>query len=309
VKPRSKAPLLDAWPHRQLGERDLHLFGHDRNVGLILGSNSGGLVDVDCDWPEAASLAADLLPATGLVHGRSGSPHSHYWYRCTTPSAVFRLAEPTGRKPVVVELRAAGLMTIVPPSTHPCGELLVWERWGDPAVVSASELCWAASRLAAAALLCALGWSPGHALAWVHDPDECSLADLEERHRAAVALRAWLGRGLALRSSPRAAPALLLGRASPLTQAVLSRIGGPPGAASLFGLFLREGRQPCPFHLDSGPRSLQVTAQLWRCWAGCGSGNAIHLASRALGVSYLDARSWLARELGLQPDRSVLCDP
>ena len=76
-------------------------------MGLVLSEVGGGLVDVDCDWPEATALAKELLPRTDLVHGRSSSRGSHYWYRCAASSAVFRLTERlAGRKPVVVELRA-----------------------------------------------------------------------------------------------------------------------------------------------------------------------------------------------------------
>jgi hypothetical protein len=51
------------------------------NVGILTGEPSGGLVDVDCDAPEAAQAAAELLPPTGLVSGRAGNPASHYWYQ------------------------------------------------------------------------------------------------------------------------------------------------------------------------------------------------------------------------------------
>lgn len=77
VEARGKRPLLSRWPESRLGEGDLEIF-EGRNVGLLLGSASEGLVDVDCDWPEAAELARELLPATALVHGRPSSPHSHW---------------------------------------------------------------------------------------------------------------------------------------------------------------------------------------------------------------------------------------
>lgn len=311
VRPRSKVPLLEAWPQRRLGEGDLHLFAGDLNLGLVLGEAGGALVDVDCDWPEAAALAPDVLPVTALVHGRAGSRRSHYWYRSAAPTAVFRLPEPRvlhGRKSVVVELRSTGLMTVVPPSTHPSGEALLWEHWGEPAAARPGALRAAVGRLAAAALLRILGWSIHEALAFVRAPAAQPLANLERHHGPWLPLRSWLAEAPS-RDQPsararRAAPAssaLAPGRASPLTEAVLVSAGGVVGAARLLGLGLRDGRQACPFHSDSGPRSLQVTAHVWRCWAGCGSGNAIHLVTRALGVPYVDARSWLAHQLCLGP--------
>jgi hypothetical protein len=311
VRPGSKAPLLGGWPRRRLLDADLHLFA-GRNVGLVLGEGGGGIVDVDCDWPEARRLAPHLLPETGLVHGRPGSPSSHFWYRCEAQSAVFA-ATLEDRKPVVVELRAAGSLTPLPPSTHPNGERLSWDRWGGVGRVTGAALHRAVSRLAAAALVHALGRSLQKALGFVRSPSERAIVDLENRHGASLPLRAWL-RGEphaeASRSSRSRRPMLIAGRSSPLTEAVLSGTDGVVGAARLLGLALREGRQTCPFHRDSGPRSLQVSGHVWRCWAGCGSGNAIHFVALASGLSYLDARSWLAYRLDLRcaPQRSGLRD-
>lgn len=314
VKPYSKAPLLAGWPRRRLGEADLHLFSAGRNVGLVLGRDGGGLVDVDCDWPEAAALAFDLLPPTDLVHGRPGSPHSHFWYRSEAASAVFALEGRLGsRKRVVVELRSAGHMTVVPPSTHPSGDVLAWARHGEPANASASDLRHAVARLATGALLVAIGWSTTEAIAFARRPTTSALDEIEQRHGTALPLRVWLRNAPrpVRPCSPRTPPTVIPGRASPLTEAVLTRLGSVDAAARLLGLRLREGRQACPFHKDSGSRSLEVTGPVWRCWAGCGSGNAIHLASRALSLSYVEARSWLAERLGVctPRGRSVPCGP
>ena len=85
---------------------------------------------------------------------------------------------------------------------------------------------------------------------------------------------------------------------------VLARLGGVVGAGRLLGLPLHEGRQRCPFHRGTSARSLEVTRQVWRCWAGCGRGNAIHFVSVALRLHYRDARAWLARELALRSRRT-----
>jgi len=58
---RSKNPgeaIGKGWQRLRLTEDDLpKYFSNGNNIGLLLGEPSGGLVDVDCDWAEAASLA------------------------------------------------------------------------------------------------------------------------------------------------------------------------------------------------------------------------------------------------------------
>ena len=46
---RQKAPTIKGWQNLQLTEADLerHFNGRAQNIGVILGSRSGGLVDVD----------------------------------------------------------------------------------------------------------------------------------------------------------------------------------------------------------------------------------------------------------------------
>jgi hypothetical protein len=295
---RSKSPLLSGWPERRLGSGDLRLF-EGRNVGLLLGSPSRGLTDVDCDWPEAAELAPELLPPTGLVHGRAGSRQSHWWY-CSpeTRSRVFRVEGVAGRG-TVVELRSSGLMTVVPPSLHPSGDRLAWERWGAPARVPASVLRDAVARLALAAVLRSRGWTGADASHLARRPVAEILRAVGPGLREAAA--AWLEDRPARRSKAVASSGgeLVLGRGSPQTEELLLRLGGVLGAARLLCLPLREGRQPCPFHEGRSRRSLQVTRHVWRCWSGCGQGNAIHLVAKALGVEYREARTWLAGHLDL----------
>lgn len=300
VEARGKRPLLPGWPQRRLGEQDLGLF-EGRNVGLLLGVASGDLVDVDCDWPEAAELASELLPPTGLVHGRQSRPRSHWWY-CSpcVRTSVYRVEPVASRKPTIVELRGAGAQTVVPPSTHPSRETLRWERWGEPAKVEAAALREAVARLAIAAALVGRGWRTHDAVSVVRHPAAVVVRLVEGDLLRLAPVRSWLGleteilgRGPAARSGGQ----LVRGRATPLTEAILLALGGVVGAAAVLGLPLHEGRQRCPFHDGQSDRSLQVTGHAWRCWRGCGQGNAIHLAAKALGVSYRDARDWLAREL------------
>jgi len=304
VAARGKRALLDRWTTRRLGRGELELFA-DRNVGLLLGSPSAGLVDVDCDWPEASELAPELLPPTALVHGRASSPGSHWWYRSPVTSGALRTRQALrSRKPTVVELRSTGLMTVVPPSVHPSAELLRWERWGEPAPVPPGELRLAVARLALGAVLRHLGRSRGDVVALVRRPAVEVAAVLEQELDSLVPVRAWLGLEERLPrrggGSSSSGGELVLGRASPLTEAVLLRVGGVVGAARLVGVALREGRQACPFHGGASGRSLQVTRHAWRCWSGCGQGNSVHFVARALSVDYREARAWLADELGLR---------
>src|SRR6202041_2088621 len=56
------------------------------------------------------------------------------------------------QKPLL-ELRSTGGQTMFPPSVHPNGERLKWERYDDPAKIDAALLTRAAEILAAASLL------------------------------------------------------------------------------------------------------------------------------------------------------------
>jgi putative DNA primase/helicase len=77
----------------------------------------------------------------------------------------------------LVEVRSTGQQTVVPPSIHPSGELVVWEAEGEPERIASEDLSDQVSRLAAAALLAR------------HWPSEGS------RHETALALAGFLLRG------------------------------------------------------------------------------------------------------------------
>ena len=110
------------------------------NIGVILGEPSGNLVDVDLDHPAVQRLKSMLLPPTPAIHGREGSPSSHYWYRVTDdtlpPTRRLRIPAPDGGTVVSVEIRGTGAQTVIPPSIHPdTGEEYEWEGepWGGEA--------------------------------------------------------------------------------------------------------------------------------------------------------------------------------
>ena len=121
------------------------------NVGLLMGEPSGWLVCVDLDCPEAVERAAEFLPATECVTGRTGQPGRHWWFICRDcPTKQFtdkRAAESAS----TVELRSTGCQVVVWPSIHPDGS--TYEKMpAMPATVSANELLSAVERLHAAVL-------------------------------------------------------------------------------------------------------------------------------------------------------------
>ena len=117
---------------------DLDEFTPDRNVGIVLGAASGGLVDIDLDDPVAIKAAPYLLPDTDAVFGRPSKRSSHRLYQVDEPGRTVQSKGSDGH--MIVELRGNGAQTMVPPSLHPDGERLEFERNGDPATATRAEL-------------------------------------------------------------------------------------------------------------------------------------------------------------------------
>jgi hypothetical protein len=147
-----KGPILKGWEDLRLTLEELPQYfnGRPQNVGLILGNPSGGLVDVDLDAEEAAKVAGRFLPPT-LTSGRESSPHSHWWY-FSPGIETMKFKDVDGR--MLVELRSTGCQTIVNPSVHPSGELVVWHDTDpEPAEDEAGELVRCVRELATATLI------------------------------------------------------------------------------------------------------------------------------------------------------------
>jgi len=172
-----KRPATVRWPDLRFTGSDLEVnFSPTSSVGVLLGAPSGGLVDVDLDAPEARALAAQFLPPTECVFGRSSSRSSHHLYYVTSLPKP-RTFRDTDRS-MLVEIRADGQMTVMPPSVHETGERREWEKAGLPSRISGDELVQAVSTVAACALLAR------------HWPQRGS------RHEAALALAGMLLRCL-----------------------------------------------------------------------------------------------------------------
>jgi hypothetical protein len=109
-----------------------------------------------------------------MVHGRASARASHWWYIARGTRTV-RRRDPSGA--TLIETRSTRGQTVAPPSLHEdTGELIEWERNGEPAAVDAPALALARDRIAAVAML-ARRWSEG------------------SRHDAALALAGLLLRG------------------------------------------------------------------------------------------------------------------
>lgn len=85
--------------------------GKMQNVGIVLGTVSGGLVALDVDEPEAVELFERTFPALANTMTVATSRGRHYyWY-------TRRVPETTIGKPF--ELRSDGAYIVAPPSVHP----------------------------------------------------------------------------------------------------------------------------------------------------------------------------------------------
>jgi hypothetical protein len=161
-----KGSIVTGWQHLRLDEAGLRAaFAAIANVGVLLGTPSGGLVDVDLDCPEALALASAFLPPTALRSGRTSAPSSHRFYRVTTDVKTAQYRDPRrdidGARSMLVEVRSTGVQTLVPPSVHPSGESIAWDQDGEPAQINAVTLQQAATRIAAGSLLARCWPTPG----------------------------------------------------------------------------------------------------------------------------------------------------
>ncbi len=80
---KQKAPTINGWQKLELAETDISKYFNDEplNIGVLLGTPSGGLVDIDLDSIEAVAIAPTYFPQTASF-GRRSKPRSHMLYRC-----------------------------------------------------------------------------------------------------------------------------------------------------------------------------------------------------------------------------------
>ena len=133
IQHRSKAPLLRDWPKVRLSkaELDAYFSNHPMNIGGVLGNASGGMVDIDFDWLEAAQLAPKLLPKS-WAFGRKDNGRfllRHLLIRCkgidnnSFNAPLSLVAKDTSS---IIEILSTGRQVVLPGSTHPNGSLIEW---------------------------------------------------------------------------------------------------------------------------------------------------------------------------------------
>lgn len=140
LRPHAKLPKGE-WKEAKRWEpaEIVSAFAEPTNIGIALGERSGGLVDIDFDWSEAARVADEMLPALPSF-GRPGASRSHrvVFSRMQEGREVFQLPtalalELGAGRAMVIELRGRGHQTMFPPSTHPSGEIVTWD--GEPSAI------------------------------------------------------------------------------------------------------------------------------------------------------------------------------
>jgi len=151
----AKKPFEEGWQQRTVTDADVPLrFSGNGNIGIVTGSLSGGLCDVDLDCAETVMLAERFLPATPMRSGHGTRKSSHWWYRiqgAIPATTVYKDVD--AAHTVLVELRTDGHQTLVPPSVHPDGDAYEWYGDLDPVACDADALSRRVARLASAALL------------------------------------------------------------------------------------------------------------------------------------------------------------
>ncbi len=149
-KKNGKNPNRTNWENFSADESELPKYfnGHPQNIGVLLGSKSNGLTDIDLDSPEAVKMADYFLPKTEAVFGRTSKPRSHRLYVSDFPKMEkFEFGES------IVEIRSTGGQTVFPPSMHETGEIIEWQNTGEPARIDAKDLRRAVALLASACIV------------------------------------------------------------------------------------------------------------------------------------------------------------
>ena len=146
LHPQSKIPVDSDWPN--LGKAKEEVLPMGGNIGLLLGAKSG-IIDVDLDCREAKGLADLILPTPFAEFDRGTSDSGHYLFRANSFGPTKRFTG-AGSKTTIVELRADGVQTMIPPSVHPDGSHLAFQAFNEHAdPVEYSDLLKHVSLLAA----------------------------------------------------------------------------------------------------------------------------------------------------------------
>ena len=152
-----KEAQLRDWPNLILGSEVVDdYFPHDelRNIVRINGTNSNGRGDIDLDRDEARRIAKYILPEDALRFGREGQipGHVEVSFADTVPRTTRYDLPGEGQGRCVVELRAEGSQTLLPPSVYPEGDRCIWYE-GEVIEAHSVTIAGYAQDIAVAALL------------------------------------------------------------------------------------------------------------------------------------------------------------
>ncbi len=149
-----KEPALGpAWENVRPTFDTLTSYFTDRSLGVLLGTPSGHLVDIDLDCPEAEALS-DLLPKTECRFGRDGH-ETHLLFYCPIEKTTRFQTKEMG---TIIEIRSTGGQSVLPPSLWVDKDTgrsapRVWTGNGPPATVDPKLLFRAVEIVAGTALL------------------------------------------------------------------------------------------------------------------------------------------------------------
>lgn len=149
---RSKNPGFPGWQDlriKTVEEIAARFNGCPQNIGILTGTPSNGLVDIDLDVPEALPIAGKYLPETRRF-GRKSNPESHWLFYVDPPPGIVPFE--FGNKKLL-EMRGTGGQTVAPPSVHPNGEQIFWANQSEVIRFPLDELSKLVAKIAAAILL------------------------------------------------------------------------------------------------------------------------------------------------------------
>ncbi len=171
IRKGEKRPTVKAWTKRSQEPEE---YTPGASLGLQTGAISAGLVCIDVDAEAYLEPAARILPPTAMRAGRPGKPRSHYFYvvegdippHLTAAANVGVGGGPRTRRAPKLDFQGTGAQVVVPPSSHPSGEVRTWydvggnptDAPGEPARIQYAELQAAFERLA----LETSGWTDKH---------------------------------------------------------------------------------------------------------------------------------------------------
>ena len=152
-----KEARITGWPQLILGIDAVDEYfppGELLNIVRVNGTNSNGRGDIDLDRIETRKVANYIIPEGTRRFGREGQIPGHIEVRFTdtVPRTTSYSLPGDGDDRMVLELRADGSQTLLPPSVYPNGDRCVWEN-GEVLEAHAVTLRGYAEDIAVSALL------------------------------------------------------------------------------------------------------------------------------------------------------------